>query len=332
MNQSTESILHVMNGHTIVPIFADAHLPGTMTVYPDPLHEGPVPGGLSDDEMREARGRFLASDEDPWQNIARTFGDCDVVMARAQRGGEVVFWFEHDLFDQLLLIRHLARLEPGVAGTGRVSLICIDRFPGIEPFLGLGQLNGEQFASLFPTRAAVTAEQIDLARRAWNAFTAPDPQAITRLLATDTHALPFLHAALERHLQQFPSHLTGLPATEQHILDVLAGGSQSPAALFRTVQQRESCFFIGDTSFRWRLDELAAAPHPLIAMHLDAGDAVLPPGVVTITADGRDVLAGRGDWLSTRPFDRWLGGVHVHPDSRWRWDGREVRTSEPRIG
>jgi hypothetical protein len=40
-------MLHVMNGTSIRPIFERANLPGVMTVYADPLHDGPVPAAAS---------------------------------------------------------------------------------------------------------------------------------------------------------------------------------------------------------------------------------------------------------------------------------------------
>lgn len=42
---------------------------------------------------------------------------------------------------------------------------------------------------------------------------------------------------------------------------------------------------------------------------------------LTLTAAGRDVLAGRADHVRLNAVDRWLGGVHLgtgHED--WRWD------------
>jgi hypothetical protein len=40
--------------------------------------------------------------------------------------------------------------------------------------------------------------------------------------------------------------------------------------------------------------------------------------VATISETGRQVLAGRIDYLSLRPPDRWVGGVVT--DGQWRWD------------
>ena len=62
-------------------------------------------------------------------------------------------------------------------------------------------------------------------------------------------------------------------------------------------------------------------------IRLDAG----PGGSVrnqriSLTSTGRDVLAGREDWVRLHGIDRWLGGVHLHGrEAQWRWDGEHTR-------
>ena len=75
-----------------------------------------------------------------------------------------MLWFEHDLFDQLLLIRTLDLLD---GRSAKVSLICIGAFPGFERFVGLGQLNADQLASLAPARVLVTQRHYAIARDVW---------------------------------------------------------------------------------------------------------------------------------------------------------------------
>ena len=82
---------------------------------------------------------------------------------------EVVLWFEFDLFCQLNLIYILGKLRGQNLAATKLSLICIGEFPGIHDFRGLGQLTAEQLVSLFPGRQPVTAEQMELAGRAWKA-------------------------------------------------------------------------------------------------------------------------------------------------------------------
>ena len=139
-----------------------------------------------------------------------------------------MLWFEHDLFDQLQVIRNLdllvrlktdtrcgtaadtAYVASGVSRT--VSLICIDRFPGVERFIGLGQLTADQLASLYPSRKPVTAGQYAVASEAWDAFRSPDPGKLVEIavrLRKDDR-LPFLGDALLRLLAEYPS---ALPST-----------------------------------------------------------------------------------------------------------------------
>jgi hypothetical protein len=318
-------MLHVMNGDATRVTFERSAIPGDVTVYADALLEGPVPAGLTDTEMQRVRDRFhfAPGEADPgadWQRGMEAYPQYE----------EVVLWFEHDLFDQLLLIRHLDWFARRDFHSTKLALIGIGRFPGIEVFRGLGQLTPDQLLSLLDTRAAVTAAQVDLGRRAWRAFTSPDPREIERVLESDTSALPFIGAALRRWLQEFPATGSGLPRSEHEILSVLAEGPQSIWSLFEGLFHRETSLMPTDSSFMSRIEELASGPRPLIAVQLASDEAPgrvtevnvlrLPRGTVTITDTGSAVLDGTADWLSLTPFDRWLGGVHVTNGSMWRWD------------
>lgn len=66
----------------------------------------------------------------------------------------LILWFDACLFDQSMLSHILACLK--IRGIDRAKLICVDAFPGIAPFIGLGQLRPDQLASVFPRRQFVT--------------------------------------------------------------------------------------------------------------------------------------------------------------------------------
>src|SRR5687768_2280946 len=150
--------LHVTNGDAAAEPLRRAGLGGEVLPWRDVLHEGPVPAGLAPAELNRVRARFLAG-EGP-AGFEEVLADLEArdraLAAAAAGGGEVVLWFEHDLYDQLQLLQVLDRLADGAAVRARVSLVCIGEFPGVEPFHGLGQLSPEQLASLHPGRAPVT--------------------------------------------------------------------------------------------------------------------------------------------------------------------------------
>jgi RNA polymerase sigma factor (sigma-70 family) len=324
--------LHVLNGDAVRVTLEHSDVPGAFAVYAEVLHEGPVLPDSGTRAWREARSRYLSARDylpyadalrnlEAWDGKLEAFGDYD----------EVVLWFEHDLFDQLLLVRHLDWFSRRPLGRTALSLICIGEFPGFEPFHGLGQLNPEQLTSLLGTREPVSAAQLALGARAWRAFTASDPLELDALARTgDTRVLAFLAGALQRFLEEYPALSTGLPRTERQILELLAAEPMTPKRLFVAMQRLEERVFMGDTTFWMRVLDVASGPTPLVSLDVEpldddpSGGLALPNGTVSITDAGRAVLAGAADWVRLNGFDRWLGGVHLSAapggDVQWRYD------------
>jgi hypothetical protein len=323
MEQSGPSgLLHIVNGHSLSKRLPGV-LPGRFLVYADCLHDGPVPAFLSGEELRRVRAQWLAgADPSRFGEILESLREVDRELDGSAAREEVVLWYEHDLFDQLLLIRlleHLSRLAPGAT---RLSLVSIDSHPGVEHFKGMGQLTTAQLVALWEERRPVGPSQIELAVRAWQAFRADTPAALEQLLGGDASALPFLASALRRLLEEYPSVTSGLPRSEREILRCLSSRPLPLEQLFAAVHAGERSYFLADLSFRDRLRDLASGAAPLIELRDAALESDLPlsHGTASLTRHGSRVLAGEADWLADGAFNRWIGGVHLHRGSMWRRD------------
>ena len=333
---TTPRLLHVLNGDSVRMTLEHSDLPGAFAPYADILHEGPVPRATDTPAWRETRARFIAeAGYGTYAEALRTYERWDASLAAYADYDEVVLWFEHDLFDQLLLVRHLDWFSRRDLGTTTLSLICIGEFPGFDDFHGLGELDADQLASLLGTRQRVSAPQLALGRRAWQAFTASDPSELVTIAREPTTELPFLAGALERFLEEYPAEGSGLPRTERHILELLARAARSPHDLFRAQQGCEERVFMGDSTFWHRLRTLAAGPTPLVRLEVESmAGPELPSGMAHITDAGREVLAGRADWIRLAGFDRWLGGNHLIAtlggDVAWRWNPKQRRLVAPK--
>ena len=300
-----------------------------------------VPGGLSLEELSAHRARYLAST--PWtgtyDEVSADLARRDSMLKRFKLCDEVVLWFEHDLYDQLQLLQILHWFSLRDLGATSLGMICIDSYPGVEPFHGLGQLDSSQLAGLFPARRAVGRPELELARRGWEAFTADEPGELQRLVDDGCPALPFLGAALARMLEQYPSTRDGLSRTERQVLQSLKDGELGLRELFRASQlDLEERPFMGDAIFVVHVAVLGDGPRPLLRMVDD--EPVVGPGdaaddraywerAVRLTDDGRKVLAGQVDRTRYQTFDRWLGGVHLEGAAHWaapRRTGRDLRT------
>jgi hypothetical protein len=221
----------------------------------------------------------------------------------------------------------LNRLAVRGAWPKPVSLICIGSFPGRPRFKGLGELTPSELGPLFETRQRVTDEQYSVAVRAWAAFRAPEPTAIEALLRTDTSALPYLAAALERHLEEFPSTADGLSRTERRLLDLAVPGPISLLAAFPRMHDEETAFYVADGTLLSVALELSSPLVALLTIRDRTGaERSWLAGTIELTALGRDVLAGRVDRIARCGIDRWLGGVHLTgPGPHWRWDRAHER-------
>ena len=322
-------MLHVTNGDSAAGTIRLSGVTGEVSIVADVLHEGPAPAGLPPERWRKVRARYLAeSGYDDYDSCLASLTRWDHTLEDYRSYDEVVLWFEHDLFDQLLLIRTLDGFAGRNLGGTELSLICIGEFPGILPFHGLGQLTPQQMATLLPKRQRVYEGQKLLARDAWRAFCSPDPTGLEAILGRDTSPLPFLAGALRRHLEEFPAVPDGLSRSERQILRALHQGAVTFEEVFRATQAMEERVYMGDSSFDRILRELAASPRPLLRLEGGAGGAHRALRI-SLTPTGREVLNGRDDWVRIRGIDRWLGGVHLQGvEASWRWDpetGRLVR-------
>ena len=306
-------MLHIHNGDSVANTLRGA-LPGEHIVWCDTLHDGPCLAGLNTEEWRTLRAAHHAAGG--WGTVQRCadyMKAMDDALESWRAHDEIVLWFEHDLFDQLILIRLLDYFAGQELGTRLLTLVTLHEFPGVTPFYGLGQLNAEQLATLFPQRCEVSPEQFELAHRAWQAFTATDPMKLQTLMLQLGEAAPlaYLGAALERHFQEFPSLENGLARTERQILQAVADGAKTPGELFNATQAMEERPFLGDTTLFNFAARLGRGPVPLLL-----GES----GKFQLTAAGRDVLTNRADNIELNGCDRWLGGVQLQGGKVWRWD------------
>ena len=314
-------MLHVLNGDSARIGLEQSGIPGEIVVWPDVLYEGPTPLATGE-EWIAARTAHLAGVSDrAVDDVSARYRRDDAVLESFREHDEIVFWFEHDLFDQLLLIRHLwwmgERGARSAGGETRFSLVCKDAY--------LGLLKPETFPALFADRRVITEAQITLGSQAWTAFCRDDPSRLPAFATAVLPDLPFLPAAMRRFLEEYPSTLNGLSRTEAQILRVASDGPLSVGKAFRESAALEEAVFMGDLSFFAIVKGLAYARQPLLSIDGPSNDSVsFVEKSIRVTEAGRAVQAGRADHIALNGIDRWMGGVHLTPERLWRWTGTSV--------
>jgi hypothetical protein len=325
-------MLHIHNGDSSAETAKQTSLPGEHFAFREALIDGPTPAGVEDGTWRLVRARHL------WHSYGVELTECiqslrdqEAKLASFPEHDEVVLWFEHDLFCQAHLIYLLNWFGQQQLGQTKLSLICVAEFPGKPNFRGLGELNSDELASLFPKRHQVTAEQLKVGAAAWQAYSSSNPQDIEKILESNTESLPFLQAALRAHLRRFPSTTNGLGAVETRALEVIQRGSQTFENLFQSFGAAEPVYGLGDSQFWLTLRRMTDARQPLLGLHngnnSEKPDAdILPCATFEITDVGRRVLKSEADFIELNGIDLWLGGVHLTGNKpTWRWDDSSER-------
>lgn len=240
-----------------------------------------------------------------------------------ERYDEIELWFAATPRDQLQLVWLLDHLSncPALAQKLGLRLLASDLmfYPDYD------FAKGERHIPL----VNVGAEEFAIAKLAWSAYCAPTPEACTDLLHRDLSALLMLRPALLELLEELPSPLTGLGATEMRFLEMLARGYGNTNALFHLRSQRRT-YVYGEFDLGLLLEGLALGPKPAVAglgeelrtverQNLRARHEVYLRSRLSLTEFGKAVLAHQEDFSRHNPIDRWWGGTHLTNNRLWRY-------------
>ncbi|MCQ9084169.1 DUF1835 domain-containing protein [Vibrio harveyi] len=317
--------LHVRCGHDIQQLLKTCGFEGDFLPMIDPLCIGPIPNdekGFVAIRAQYVVGTLLTvmARKDSVQNVAQ-FEQNNIHTLLNHQYERIVFWVEHDAYDQFMLLRGLSLLENTVGKV--IEIIEFNQFPGTERFIGFGQLPAEAIRSCWQHRKPVTAKLFSQAKRCWQALRAQTPQPLLNLLEQhELDCLPNIKAVMKRHLQELPNSESGLSFTQYLALQVL--GEQSTAITvkdwFQRSQQREPLPTLGDVMFYALLLPLARAEKPLFAV--DSFDKNWWEQQVSINARGKACLSGKDFFIQ----DYWVGGLHNREQDYWTWDHTSLST------
>lgn len=329
VNAGPRNTIHVRCGSDILEGLMQAGLPGAAIEWSDPVSQGPLPTTNDPVEFASERARFLATDyrlneEKVRESLIASDRALDTAIQDAE---EIVLWFEHDLYDQAVLVNLLSRI--GDRSLDHLRMVTLHEHPSVDRFLGLGQLEPEHFPALYASREPVERAAVDIAMAVWFAMRQNDPSDLAALTEMEMPGLPYLRAALNRFLADYPGIDDGLAETERLILKTVAGGAHTPGRVFGDLQKAEEAPWLGDLMLWPWIIRLATANRPAIAFEepIPTGpfDRTFTRQRLSLTDFGRALLSGTAHWLEVNRVDRWIGGAAPTDVINWRWDPNACR-------
>ncbi|MDG0811313.1 DUF1835 domain-containing protein [Cohnella rhizosphaerae] len=301
-------MLHIVNGDSVGDKLRKGNIRGDVLVWREVYPAGPTFVKMEEPGARAARAAYLERTMGiPADEYTAACASQERTLQRFRQYDEVVLWFEHDLFDQLMLGYLLHWFSRQELGDTKLNLLCIGAYPGVERFRGLGQLTAAQLESLVGTWKRIGQRELETGKRIWEAYASPNVEDHAAMLREDTSALPFAQAALDMHMSRLPAAPSGLGIVEQTVLELVRDGTNTPLGLFKAVGERLSLLGMGDLEFWYRLRQMA---EPRVALIEIRNPSALPgdsENVAALTEMGRNVAAGVqiGHF---KGMDEWYGG------------------------
>ncbi|HEY8614116.1 MAG TPA: hypothetical protein VIL69_22880 [Roseomonas sp.] len=281
-------------------------VPGQYFCLADPVCQGPVHGAFPAEYISRRAGFVAAHYAHGVSAVRARLGAEYMALRSLAEYDRILLWFEHDLWDQAVLIRLLSLLADWPALAGRLWLMPCD---GIRSFPEWPQA---ELDALEPEPLSWSA--VEAGAEAWRAFADPDPTALDRL-SCRALPLPHLARAMRRHLQDLPWVTDGLGLTERQVMQAVAAGAAEEDALFRRLRAADPVFHITDLILRDVVKRLSTGTRRLISR-----DAPHAP-----TVRGAAILAGEARYV---PAPRFQAGVVVGPGGGWWWNPRAAGVTD----
>ncbi|MEK4365562.1 sigma-70 family RNA polymerase sigma factor [Paenibacillus sp. FSL M8-0212] len=324
-----KGLLHIMNGDHAANRLRESGIQGDILVWRELYTFGPVAKDMKDAKERKNRASVLERQLGIPQTEYLKIEELERKLQSFQQYKEIVLWFEYDLYDQTMLSYLLHYFRGQALQNTKLNLLCIDSYPEIEHFRGLGQLTSTQIKRLSGSWHVIERNELQAGAQFWEAYTSTDFRHHLDYLQADTSALPFAKAAFKAHLSRLPSVSNGLGLIEQTTLETIRAGVEHPYPLFREVGDKLHILGMGDLEYWAHLKRMTEGPHALLQMsgattfpNFKQHDEKFRDGVLSLTELGIQVLNEEVDWALLKQDEFWIGGLHnaSGKQAKWRWN------------
>ena len=309
----TDKTLHLRCGSDIRHGLQIVGFKGAFLEFSDPFCQGPVPD-LPLDQFVQTRADFIATAYDivPKDALARAKREYGA-LATLGEYDHVVLWFEHDSYDQLILAFLMDFIKTSRPNT-RLEVISVGTVPGVERFIGLGQLSPELLIWCWENhRVPISGAMLTFGSKAWQAVRSPSPDLLTRFITSDPGPLPHMITALKRHHAELPDPKTGLSLTQSLTLRIIAdhGPLTAGKAFGHLMRTYDPLPYLGDLMFWADVQRMMECIDPVFTITPDDTNQNWAERTLTLTDTGYRTLAGQHNYLNNFTGTRWVGGISV---------------------
>ncbi|MEN0002978.1 MAG: hypothetical protein AAF798_02495 [Bacteroidota bacterium] len=299
--------LHILNGDSIYEAFIAQPIPQSeVAVWREVLAEGPVHHAVGTPEFWNERANFFPTffEVSASEYTFKALNEFEKIR-RYAKYQSITLWFEYDWFCQINLMGLLAYFAAQEGPKPRISLVCIGELTGYEGLVALGEIDSSLFPQLYQERMLLSRTALSIAAQFWDAYTAGRPEELVPIARAGRSYFPYLEAAAEAHLRNYPELRSGLGAIQRQLLTTIAEGTEALRPLIGQALRADQYYGYGDLQYQHYLKGL---------------QSLLQPGLpLQLNEHGKAVLAASADFQANGAPEYHYGGTST---KQIRWDAQ----------
>jgi hypothetical protein len=251
-------VLHITNGDSTTNYLKKLDFHGSFITWREMLSEGKTTSDIGSESFWKNRFDFLKTS----YNISKkNFIDYTLKeyrnLCNEKEQDEIVLWFDQDLFCQINMLAVISWLKRYRNGY-QISLVCCAKLNGSKKNIGLSKLNATQIQQQYKNRIELKQDDIEYADYIWQLYCSDSPLRLETVNKFNPIS-PFKHlvAAIETHLQRFPSIENGLNKIENTILKTAENQNfTSKNKFISELIKEEKIYGFGDLQYDHHLKSL----------------------------------------------------------------------------
>lgn len=321
MNGSQNEI-HILNGESTLFNWSIVYPGYSHFVNLDPLNCGPVPYCDNFSDLVSIRTQYLQMmcDENCLSYFSKIKNNVNLNINELSRFNKIYLWAGIGVEDQIFIMYMVYLIGLFADENVEVYLIRIKIDENKTPVSSLSLLDPETIAK-HPKPKLLTKPVLDFYKKAWRAFTAPNPLLLQNFIHQNNKSDKYLIYAMARILQRYPDYKTGLLYLDKLLLSNTHTNFTNAAYVTgRTLGDlfaMKDC--VGDYFLFQYLLELGSRKHAKPMVVLSGKYEQMRDTMVCLSDFGRDVLSGKCSSHPTNEIDQWIGGVHISTKNNNVW-------------
>ncbi|AZQ61417.1 hypothetical protein EI427_04010 [Flammeovirga pectinis] len=284
---------HILNGDSSYVLWTQNNFSAVPIIFREMLVEGDCRGELLSDAFFNSRRHYFS------YNYAISPEEYDklstselIKITKIENAGEIVLWFEYDLFCQINMMSVLAYLATIEKLKSKVSIIITSANKGLGEYLPTA------YQKLYEERIELNSKDLKYALLFWKKYLSEDINDFIPYIHQHTKPFVFLEKAMKAHLERFPNNRSGINKLERRVLKFINESNLTKHQLVGALLRRQSWEGYGDMQY----ENIIKSIQPLLIIENKEG-------VFELTLLGSAVFRGKQKFDDASLHYTYIGGA-----------------------